>query len=174
MRAQFLLNRKQSWFRQFLRLLGQKAVSLLTKLYRCIPNLRPRPYLPYWRENICPTDDVAVKKDDSVSQEIEPLVQDLIYTGMAGLTLLGDGDENKWLPTQNRTEEPHFDGVDFYDVQTLNKQGNFELALMAGGQEEVDTDEDENFAGYEDWECVRYEEWEEDRWLHPMQRISEI
>ncbi|KAH8273018.1 hypothetical protein KR026_009932, partial [Drosophila bipectinata] len=161
MRAPLLLNRKQSWFRQFCRRLGQKAVSLLTKLYRCIPNLRPRPYSAYWKQNICPTVDVAIKKDDSVSQEIKLMVQDLIYTGSAGLTLLGDGDEDKALPTQNRTEEPHFDGVDLYDVETLQKQGNFELALMAGGQEEVDTDEDENFAGYEDcWECVRYEEWE--------------
>ncbi|EDV41392.1 uncharacterized protein Dana_GF11000 [Drosophila ananassae] len=155
--------RKQSWFRHLLQGLVQKTVSLLIKFGRCTPNLRPRSYST-WRQKECPTDNGVTKNDDSVRQEFNHIVQDLIYSGFAGLALFGEADKEKALPTHNKIEELHFYGVDFYDVQTLQKQGNFELALMAGGQVEVDSDEDENFAEYDDCgECVRFEEWEEDR-----------
>lgn len=175
MRAIFMHSRKQSWFRQLLQGLGKKAVRLLIKFCRCTPNLKPRLYST-WRQKECSlTDDGVMKNDDSVSLEFNLIVQDLIYRGIAGLTLLGETDKEKALSTQNEIEELHFYGVDFYDVQTLQKQGNFELALMAGGQVEVDTDEDENFAEYDDCgECARYEEWEEDRWFHPINGILEV
>ncbi|XP_017042265.2 uncharacterized protein LOC108088805 [Drosophila ficusphila] len=141
MRASFLISRRKPWRGQLLLMARSKALPLLLKLYRRTPIFRPR-HLQR-RIPICsrgpdgvgrtnpPTDDIALSCRISKSISLGGLVQ---------LDVSGE-DEEEFVEDEDILQ----------DLQDLRRQGNLELALMAGEQLEMDSEEDGELDDYDDY-----------------------
>ncbi|XP_017084241.1 uncharacterized protein LOC108116734 [Drosophila eugracilis] len=135
MRASFLISRRQPWMGQLLVMARNKALTLLLKLYRRTPIFRPR-HLPTRNR----TQDSGPASGDHITSY--RLAEDTVLGGCGRLEVLDDLDENL---------------LDWHSIRT---QGNYELALMVGGQWEVESEEDEYGDYYDCDGCVQYVEWE--------------
>ncbi|EDV52794.1 uncharacterized protein LOC6544167 [Drosophila erecta] len=156
MRASFLISRKQPWMGQLLLMARNKALTLLLKLYRRTPIFRPR-HLPGRNRTQSggPARDSTIRpsaKNTNLSCRLSQL------TMLGSLERLDELREDDYL---NEDSDVEFgaDGEILLDMHSRRGQGNFELALMAGGQLDVDSEED---GEYDEWDCegyVRYVEY---------------
>ncbi|XP_033161163.1 uncharacterized protein LOC117141676 [Drosophila mauritiana] len=158
MRASFLISRKQPWMGQLLLMARNKALTLLLKLYRRTPIFRPR-HLPgrNTTQSAGPGRDATIRtsaKNTNLSCSISHL------TMCGGLVHLDVLSEDDYL-YEDSDVEIGSDGEIFLDMHSRRRQGNFELALMAGGQLDVDSEEDEEFDECDCEGYVRYVEYVE-------------
>lgn len=154
---------------QLLLMARNKALTLLLKLYRRTPIFRPR-HLP-GRNRTQNDDTINISLPCRISE------RNSVLGGFVRLDLLGEST----LEADSDVEFVEDEDV-FLDLQSLRRQGNFEMAVMAGGQLEVDSEEDGEYDDYDydDYDCdgyvqfVEYEgcEGEGDR-LRDRDRIAE-
>eukprot|EP00099_Drosophila_melanogaster_P022048 NP_649420.2 uncharacterized protein Dmel_CG11226 [Drosophila melanogaster] len=160
MRASFLISRKQPWMGQLLLMARNKALTLLLKLYRRTPIFRPR-HLPGRNR----TQSVGLARDNTImtsAKNTNPSCRISHLTMFGGLVHLDVLSEDDYV-YEVSDMEIGADGEILLDMDSRRRQGNFELALMAGGQLDVDSEEDEEFhecdcEGYV--RCVEYGECE--------------
>ncbi|EDW95562.1 uncharacterized protein LOC6535188 [Drosophila yakuba] len=153
MRASFLISRKQPWMGQLLLMARNKALTLLLKLYRRTPIFRPR-HLPGRNRTqsgglIRDRTILPSAKNTNLSCRFSQLT---MFGGLVHLDVLREDD----FLNEDSDVELEADGEILLDMHSRRRQGNFELALMAGGQLDVDSEEDEE---YDEWDCegcVRY------------------
>ncbi|XP_037721674.1 uncharacterized protein LOC119554727 [Drosophila subpulchrella] len=145
MRASFLISRRQPWMGQLLLMARNKALTLLLKLYRRTPIFRPR-HLPGRNR----TQNAGPASDDTINISLPCRISEKnsILGGFVRLDLLGEST----LEADSDVEFVEDEDV-FLDLQSLRRQGNFEMAVMAGGQLEVDSEED---GEYDDYDCDGY------------------
>ncbi|XP_017013638.2 uncharacterized protein [Drosophila takahashii] len=147
MRASFLISRRQPWMGQLLLMARNRALTLLLKLYRRTPIFRPR-HLPGIKrtKNAGPAgDDTIVPSASNINLSCRILGKNAIFGGFVRLDLLREDH----FDTDSDVEFVEDEDI-FLDLQSLRRQGNFELAIMAGGQLDVDSEED---GEYDDYDC---------------------
>ncbi|XP_016959367.1 uncharacterized protein LOC108030797 [Drosophila biarmipes] len=149
MRASFLISRRQPWMGQLLLMARNKALTLLLKLYRRTPIFRPR-HLPGRNRTQNAEGSVNVCLPGRLS------AKNSVFGGLVRLDLL---EENTLEPDSD--VELVADEDVFLDLQGLRRQGNFEMAVMAGGQLEVDSEEDGECDDYDCDGYVRFVAYEE-------------
>ncbi|XP_043647856.1 uncharacterized protein LOC122616464 isoform X2 [Drosophila teissieri] len=147
MRASFLISRKQPWMGQLLLMARNKALTLLLKLYRRTPIFRPR-HLPGTNR----TQSGGTIRDRTIWPSGKNtnlpcrFPQLTMFGDLVHLDVLREDD----FLNEDSDVEFGADGEVLLDMHSRRRQGNFELALMAGGQLDVDSEEDEE---YDEWDC---------------------
>ncbi|KAH8355754.1 hypothetical protein KR084_012994, partial [Drosophila pseudotakahashii] len=153
-----MISRWQPWMGQLPIMARNMALTLLLKLYRRTPIFRLRHLTGRNRiKSSGPAgDDTIVPSASNIDLSLRMSGKDAIFGGFVRVDLIREVN----LDTDSDVEFVEDEDI-FLDLQSLRRQGNFELAIMAGGQLDVDSEEDGDYE--QDTQCEEKDDRVRDR-----------